>query len=112
MNIIDTYQLATSGQNTRDTYTLASNGILIRVEIEDLGSGGGGAGGGTDDSWSAHDEINKTNRKRIKVTATINGKDYVESIIVENKPNLDISNVDVSILETQSNPIITISVQL
>ena len=112
MNLIDSYQIATGGQNSRSTFTLASNGILIRVEIEELGFGTTIGGSIADDSLIPHDELKNINRKRIKVTATINGTDYVESIIVENTPKLDISNVDVSISETQTNPIITISVKL
>jgi len=115
MSFIDTYQLATGGQNLRDTYTLASNGILIRVEIEELPpiyepilDVGGGIIPGQE--WPPTDTTKKITRKKITVIATIKGVEYKESIIIENEPNLSVKNVNVDVSETDTKPIITISI--
>jgi hypothetical protein len=113
MSLIDTYQLATGGQNLRDTYTLASNGILIRVDIDDLppvydtGIGGGIIPG---QEWPPKEDIKKITRKKITVTAIVGGIEYKESIIVEDMPNLSIKDIDVNVVETDVKPKITISI--
>lgn len=115
MSLIDTYQLATFGQNLRDTYTLASNGILIRVEIEELPpvyepilDVGGGIIPGQE--WPPKEDVKKITRKKITVIVTIEGIEYKESIIIENEPNLSVKDVNVSVSQTDVKPIITISI--
>jgi hypothetical protein len=116
MSLIDTYQIATIGQNSYNTFTLASNGILVDVEIVDLPpivvppveepiSGGGVS------TWTGKEERKKT-RKKIIVTATINGVKYKQEKIVEDKPKLSIKDVDVNVTESKSKrPIIEINVK-
>ena len=116
MSLIDTYQIATIGQNSRNTFTLASNGILVDVEIVDLPPivvppqeivGGGG-----DTAWPGQKEVKKKYRKKIIVTATINGVKYKEEKIVEDKPKLTVKDVDVNVTEgTSKRPIIEINVK-
>ena len=107
LNLHDTYQIATSGQNSIDTFTLASNGILIRVDVEDLPDviipGGPAIDGG------APRPEEKITRKKITVTAVISGKEYKESIIVENKPDLKVDDIDVEISNQDTKPKIKIS---
>lgn len=45
MSFIDTYQIASCGQNTLQTCTMATNGILLCIKIEDVIVGPGGSGG-------------------------------------------------------------------
>jgi len=108
MSLIDTYQIATVGQNSRNTFTLASNGILVDVVITDLpditipsiGEGGGGS-----TSFLGHDgqkEVIKKHRKKITVTATIAGVKYTETKIVEDKPKLQIKDIDVNVTESKN----------
>ena len=116
MSLIDTYHIATGGQNFQDTYTLASNGILIRVEVQPLPPIPippiPGRGGGTAPSWAEQyqkDHKEEINRKKIIVTATIDGKDYIEEIIVEDKPNLTAKDIKVEISTKEDKPKIKIS---
>jgi hypothetical protein len=119
MSLIDPYQIATCGQNLTNTFTLATNGILVDVVIQDLPDipippdfGGGGIIPGQE--WpqppiSGSQEVIK--RKQITVTATIGGVEYTESIIVEDEPNLTVDNVSVDVQTTDSQPIIKISIK-
>jgi len=77
MSLIDTYQLATSGQNYIGSNTLASNGILFDIRIIDLLPDvvGGGA--------QEYPEAKSTSRKEICVVATIDGTEYKECLIVK-----------------------------
>jgi len=118
MSLIDTYQIATCGQNLTNTFTLASNGILVDVFIEDLPSiifppGGGGIIPGQE--WPPISHVSgsqeEITRKRITVIATIKGIEYKETIIVEDEPNLTVDNVSVDVQATDTKPIITISIK-
>ena len=110
MSLIDTYQLATGGQNFQDTFTFASNGILIRVEVQPLPPIPIPpiSGGGSYPSW-AEPHKKEICRKKIIVTATIDGKDYIEEIIVEDKPNLKAKDISVEISTKEDKPKIKIS---
>lgn len=109
-NIVDTYEIATMGQNLSNTFTLASNGILIDILIEDLapivppvvkkGKAPSGVG------YKEEEEIT---RKKITVIVTLKGKKYKESIIVEDKPELKVEDINVDVQETQDKPKIRIS---
>lgn len=116
MSLIDTYQIATIGQNLTNTFTLASNGILVDVFIQDLPdiilppNTGGGLIPGQD--WlGTEEEKKKITRKQITVIATIKGVEYKETIIVEDEPSLTVDNVSVDVQPTDSKPIITISIR-
>lgn len=115
MSLHNPYHIATMGQNSRNTFTLASNGILVDVYIEDLppiiipiDKGGSGIIPGQE--WPPVEEEKKITRKKITVTATIAGKDYKESIIVEDMPNLNIDNIKVDITDSDIKPKITIKI--
>ena len=113
MSLIDPYQIATCGQNSQNTFTLASNGILVDVFIDDLPpvvvippSHGGIMPG---QEWPREEEI--IQRKKITVVATVDGKKYTETLIVEDMPNLSVKNVGVNVLPNDDKPIITISIK-
>ena len=106
LNLHDTYQIATSGQNFNDTFTLASNGVLIGVEIIDLPDVVIPGGPAVDGIPQPEERIT---RKKICVTATINGKKYEECLIVENKPNLKVEDIDVEVLNKDTKTKIKIS---
>lgn len=107
-NIVDTYEIATMGQNLSNTFTLASNGILIDIQIEDLAPvipvRKGASPTGVD-----YKEDEEIQRKKITVTVTLDGKKYTESVIVEDKPELKVEDVNVEVTPTQEKPKITIS---
>lgn len=113
MSLIDTYQLATGGQNSDDTFTLASNGILIDITVtplppSDIPSGGGGLG---DLKWtkSREDEEEKKDRKKVTVVVTIKGQKYTETLIVEDRPKLTAKDVNVEVIPTTDKPKIKIT---
>ena len=112
-NIVDTYEIATMGQNLSNTFTLGSNGILIDILIEDLapiippekkGKAPSGVG--------YKEEEEEVTRKKITVIVTLNGKKYTESVIVEDKPELKVQDVNVEVQETTDKPKIRISFDL
>ena len=116
MAFIDPYELATFGQNLTNTFTLASNGVLVDVFIVDLPDievpievGGGGIIPGQE--WP-QPETKTVTRKKIYVVATIDGKKYEESLIVEDKPNLKIENINVDVIDTDTKPKINIRIDL
>ena len=110
MSLIDTYQLATGGQNFVDTFTLASNGILIDITVTPIPPippippgppGFDGAGLGRKE---------EKEKKKITVVVTMqDGNKYTESVIVEDKPKLQAKDVSVDVLPTDDKPIIRIS---
>lgn len=113
-NIVDTYEIATMGQNLSNTFTLASNGILIDILIEDLApivppiEKKGKAPSGV----PRKEEEEEITRKKITVIVTLHGKKYRESIIVEDKPELKVEDINVDVQETQDKPKIKISFDL
>ncbi len=117
MSLISPYQIATCGQNSENTFTLASNGILIGIYIEDIpipeipptDVGGGGIIPGQE--YPPTNESGKEIcKKRITVIATIKGKKYTESIEVETCVDLKVNDVDVDVSLTDTQPIITIKI--
>lgn len=110
-NIVDTYEIATMGQNLSNTFTLGSNGILIDILIEDLAPVIPVKKKGKAPSGVATKEEEIT-RKKITVTVSLNGKKYRESIIVEDKPELKVEDINVDVQETQDKPKIKISFDL
>ena len=107
MSFHDTYHIATCGQNSLNTFTLASNGILVDVFITDLpplpSTQGGRRSGGT-----PVDKKEEKSRKQVTVIATIGGKKYKESIVVEDKPKLTVKNIKVDINTENTVPKIKI----
>lgn len=138
MSLIDTYQIATCGQNTYQTCTMASNGILLCIKIEPVIPSGGGGGGYIHGGLSRnkrrdHEERNREDYRhrdehkkeikkgkekekefdtyrRITVIATINNVEYKETRIVEDYPEITIEDVNVEISDKETKPKITITV--
>lgn len=110
MSLIDTYQLATGGQNLTDTFTLASNGILLEIEVTPViptPPRGGGSFPVT--PYPIEKERDECVVKKIKVTATIKGKKYIEEVIVECKPTLKAKDIKVEVSDKDDKPKIKIS---
>jgi len=111
MSLIDTYQIATIGQNLANTFTLASNGILIDIIIEDIitpptGKPGGKAGQGS--QTGKHEEEKK--KKKITVIATIEGVEYKEVKVYEGKKDITVKDIKVDITENMNKPKISIKI--
>jgi hypothetical protein len=102
MSLIDTYQLATCGQNLTDTFTLASNGILISIKV----------GGPSPATISAF--IPTTAKiedvREITVVVTIDGTDYTETKVVTDRPSIKASDVKVGVDRSNKVPKITIQI--
>lgn len=110
-NIVDTYEIATVGQNLSNTFTLASNGILIDIFIEDVTPVIPIRRGKAPSSVN-YEEKDEIERKKITVIVTLDGKKYKETIIVEDKPNLKVQDINVDVQKTMDKPIIKISFDL
>lgn len=110
MSLIDTYQLATCGQNLTNTFTLASNGILVDVTIEDVVIPIPTLPPGANIPYPYPSQPKEEIKKRITVIATINNIEYKESILIDNIPNLTIDDVEVDILDIDIKPKITIKI--
>lgn len=117
MAFIDPYELATFGQNMSNTFTLASNGVLVDVFIVDLpdvvipGIEYGDTGGIIPGQEWPQEETTIT-RKKICVIATIDGKKYEQCLIVEDQPNLKVGDIDVDVTDTDTSPKIKITLNL
>jgi len=110
MSLIDTYQLATGGQNFVDTFTLASNGILIDIQVTPIPPIPPIPPGPPGFDGTGFGKKEEKERKKITVTVTMeNGKKYTEEIIVEDKPTLTAKDVNVDVQPTDDKPIIRIS---
>jgi hypothetical protein len=110
MSFIDTYQLATGGQNFVDTFTLASNGILIDIQVTPIPPIPPRPGGGSSTYGLPSDKKKEKDKKKITVTVTMpDGIKYTESVVVEDKPNLTAKDVQVEVLPTNDRPKIKIS---
>lgn len=134
MSLIDTFHIATMGQNSVNTFTLASNGILIFVTIEpeptptpspelDRPVFGGFLRNGLARNVrkrvreKREENLRKENneddciKQKITVVAIIDNKEYKETITVECKPDLTVDDIDIQITETEIKPKITITLK-
>lgn len=109
MSLIDTYQLATGGQNFKDTFTLASNGILIDVTITPLPPIPIRPPGGSTGIY--HPKKKEIDRKKVTVVVHYEGKEYKETKIIYDKPNLKVEDIDIEVSPIQDKPIIKITVK-
>jgi len=108
---VDTYEIATSGQNLSNTFTLASNGILVDIAITPLPPAPARRPGGIFEPYKKEEEEKKRDRKKITVTVTIDNKKYTESIIVQGRPDLTVDDVNVDVTPTDDKPTIKVTVK-
>lgn len=107
MSLIDTYQLATGGQNFISSSTLASNGILLQIIIETLPEVDRRLGGAV---LTPDKDKKKKDKKKVTVIATIGGVEYKKSVIVKDRPNLKVEDIKVEVNESGKKPLINISI--
>lgn len=105
MFYIDTYDVATVGQNSIDTATRASNGILVSISIETIPERAGGYLGGVP---ATREDEKRKDKKKIVVNVTIDGKTYKKTKIVVDKPNITVDDVKVLVKEGKTRPLIEI----
>lgn len=108
MSLIDTYQIATIGQNSNSTFTLASNGILVDVTITPLPPIPIRPPGGSTGVQYKKKEID---RKKVTVVVHYEGKEYKETKIIYDKPELKVEDVNVEVSATQDKPKVKITVK-
>jgi len=117
MSLHSPYQIATCGQNSQNTFTLASNGILIDIFIDDIpipdlppvDETGGIIPG---QEWPPISESDESPcKKKVTVVATIKGVKYTETIIVEDCVDLKVKDIDVDVQLTDNQPVIKISIK-
>lgn len=105
MFYIDTYDVATIGQNSIDTATRASNGILVSISIEPVPERNTRSLGGVP---TTREDEKKKDKKKVTVSITIDGKTYKKTKIVADKPDLKIEDVKVIVKEGKVRPSIQI----
>ena len=110
--LVDPYQVASMGYNSKRSYTIASLGILYDIEItpippepplpiEDIG----GSNLGIDvDQYGV--EKKKKQKYKIKVTAWVDGKEYSETKIVEKDVMVTTNDVDLNFDKNEKKIII------
>lgn len=105
MFYIDTYDVATIGQNSIDTAIRASNGILVSISIEPVPEKTTRSLGGVP---TTREDEKKKDKKKITVNVTVDGKTYKKTKIVTDKPNLTVDDVKVLVKEGKTRPLIEI----
>mgnify|MGYP003124558643 CR=1 FL=1 len=96
MGLIDTYQIATMGYNSKISYTIASLGILYDVSIRPVpppippipvppATG--------DDNLDEFEEDDDLEHYEITVTATVDGQEYTETKIVQSDITVTVSDL-------------------
>ena len=99
-NAVDTYEIATMGQNLSNTFTLASNGILVDVVIDVIPDVViPPVSTGFAEPFYPQEEEKRKSFKRITVTALTDDLDVT------------IDDIEVRINRDQPKPIITVLVK-
>lgn len=123
MSLIDTYQLATGGQNFVDTFTLSTNGILISITIKDIvrpirsnNFGILSKKGERKNNWwddKKYDNKQKPTEvlKQITVVVTVGQEKFIKHKLVKNRPNLNVDDISVVVKETENKPKISITLK-
>ena len=96
MGLIDTYQIATMGYNSKISYTIASLGILYDVSIRPIPptptpTPTPPASGAVSPTDELRDD--KIEKYEITVTATVDGKKYTETKIVKSDIVVTVDNL-------------------
>lgn len=107
-NAVDTYEIATMGQNLSNTFTLASNGILVDVVVDFIevvvpSPATGFAEPIQGDPF--YEE--KKGFKRITVTAVIDGNTYIDTALTDDL-DIKIEDINVTINRDQPKPSVTV----
>lgn len=109
-NAVDPYEIATMGQNSSNTYTLASNGILVGVIFTDIEVVVPPISTGFAEPWYLGEEPETKKFRRITVTAVINGNTYTDSALTDDM-YVSIDDIEVTINRDQPKPSISVIVK-
>jgi hypothetical protein len=112
MGLINTYDLATDGHNSIETYTKATKGLQYQITIEDIITPPGGGPGDYTQYIPGEKPKEEKKKKKITVTAYVGGIEYKEYLIVEDRPNLTIKDVGVEINKVLSESTVKIKIRL
>lgn len=96
MDLIDTYQIATMGYNSKISYTIASLGILYDVSIRPIPPPIPPippVPPATGDDPFAEEEEDDLEHYEITVTATVDGEEYTETKIVQSDITVTVSDL-------------------
>ena len=106
-NAVDTYEIATMGQNLSNTFTLASNGILVDVVIDIIEVVVPPVSTGFAEPFYVDEEPKKKTFKRITVTAIINGNTFMDTALTD---DLDVTIDDIEVVINRDQPKPSVSV--
>jgi hypothetical protein len=122
MSLIDTYQIASMGYNSRSTFTVASVGIVYQVQVDPLPpdpstpTTGSGEFNGSNlglpaehiphNPYKSDDSKKKTRKYKITVTATVDGKVYSETKVVEKNVVVKSNDVELNFDKNEKKIII------
>ena len=109
-NAVDTYEIATMGQNLSNTFTLASNGILVDVVIDLIEVTVPTTSTGVDGIYYSDEDVKKKQLKRITATAVIDGITYTDVALTDNI-DITINDIEVIINKDQPKPIVSVFVK-
>lgn len=99
----DVKDIATDGYLCDDVKSIPLNGYIC-ITIEDLNPTFV-----TRKGASPYEPPKKVSRREVKIVVIIDGKEYVKTLIVKNRPDLKVEDIKVSVLKTNTHPKIKIT---
>ena len=105
-----TYDLATEGVNSRDTFVIASSGYRFFVEVTPVPPEIPKKGGAPSGVPYGEEEKEKEIRNKITVTAIIGGKKYTE-VAYTSKAKVKASDVEIEVTGDADKPVIKVEIK-
>jgi len=106
--MVDTYQIATIGQNATNTLTFSTNGIVVEIIIQDDEQIIPGGYSDPPQGGPQEDQTEKT--KTVVVRVTIGDRTYTKTKTVTTGKKITVQDVNVEVIQSQDKPTIKIKV--
>lgn len=105
-----TYDLATEGVNSRDTFVIASSGYRFFVEVTPVPPEVPRKGASPSGVPYGEEEKDKEIKNKITVTAIIGGKKYTE-VAYTSKAKVKASDIDIEVTGDAEKPVIKVEIK-